>query len=261
MAVSSCIPEQQQKLSYSCPQSKRPPGIEINFLHRDDQLVVLNKPADVSLLRDRSGAACLWDALPDCLGQKPYLVHRLDKPTSGALAVALDQATQRQLTKAFNARAVRKFYLAWVLGDPGPGGEIDLPLKKGRKSRYRVAGQRADIERRANGNRADHNNGTARWLLSNADPDGHPSLTRFRRLTQADGRSLLLLQPRTGRTHQLRVHLSWIGHPIVGDRLYGNPNETAQQANRLYLHARSLHLPGWDCFRAPLGPGWLLPGR
>jgi tRNA pseudouridine32 synthase/23S rRNA pseudouridine746 synthase/23S rRNA pseudouridine1911/1915/1917 synthase len=201
---------------------------------------VLNKPADVSLLADRSGAPCLWDALPDLLGEKPYLVHRLDKPTSGALAIALNQATQTQLTKAFAARQVGKYYLARVLGDPGPAGIIDLPLKKGRKSRYRVAGQREDIIA------IDRN-----WQLASPTGDGHPALTRFRRLQQQDASSLLLLKPATGRTHQLRVHLAWIGHPIIGDHLYGRPKDPAQQSNRLYLHAHRLVLPGYGAYTAP----------
>lgn len=217
----------------------------LEILHRDVDLAVLNKPADVSLLADRSGAPCLWDALPDLLGQKPYLVHRLDKPTSGVLAVALNLDTQKRLTRAFSERRVRKYYLARVLGDPGAAGSIDLPLKKGRKSRYRVAGQRADIHRSG-----------GRWSLPGAAVDGHPSLTRFRRLARTDTHALLLLMPRTGRTHQLRVHLSWIGHPIVGDRLYGNGANPAQQAGRLFLHAHRLVLPEAGSFQAPPGPEW-----
>lgn len=206
---------------------------------------MINKPADVSLLADRSGARCLWDTLPEVLGRKPYLVHRLDKPTSGVLVIALDQAMQKQLTRAFAARLVQKFYLAWVLGDPGPGGTIDLPLKKGRKSRYRVAGQRSDIEAR-----------DGRWRLKEADPDGHESESRFRRLTRSGDRTLLLLMPKTGRTHQLRVHLSWIGHPILGDHLYGKPQAPAQQAARLFLHAHKLILPDVGTFSAPPGADW-----
>lgn len=208
---------------------------------RTEDLVVLNKPADISLLADRSGAACLWDGLEEFLGCKPYLVHRLDKPTSGVLVIALNVETQRQVTRAFQARAVRKFYLAWVLGDPGLSGVIDLPLKKGRKSRYRVAGPRESICHRQ-----------GRWELDPESEEGHPSLTRYRLLRQESGRSLLLLAPRTGRTHQLRVHLSWIGHPILGDRIYGRPDDPAQQADRLYLHAHRIVLPGFGSFHAPV---------
>lgn len=200
------------------------------------------------MLADRSGAPCLWDVLPDLLGRKPYLVHRLDKPTSGALAIALDQPTQTQLTKAFAARRVGKYYLARVLGDPGPAGIIDLPLKKGRKSRFRVAGQREDIVAI-----------DRVWQLAPATGDGHRALTRFRRLRQEGNRSLLLLKPATGRTHQLRVHLAWIGHPLVGDHLYGRPNDPAQQGDRLYLHAHRLVLPGYGAFIAPLAGGWEAP--
>ena len=216
------------------------------IIYRDACLAVLNKPADLSLLADRSGQACLWDQLPDILGLKPYLVHRLDKPTSGALAIALDIATQRTLTRAFQSRQVGKYYLAWVLGDPGSRGTIDLPLRKGRKSRYRVAGPRESITRSG-----DH------WSIGTADGEGKESFTRYRRLRTGDGRSLLLLAPRTGRTHQLRVHLSWIGHPIVGDRLYGRPDDPAQQGERLYLHSHRIVLPDHGSFAARTGSDWI----
>ncbi|MGD8417672.1 MAG: RNA pseudouridine synthase [Pseudomonadales bacterium] len=211
------------------------------MLHRSDDLVVVNKPADVSLLADRSGAACLWDALPELLGARPYLVHRLDKPTSGVLAVALNPESQRRLTRLFQSRAVRKYYLAGVTGHPLPAGRIDLPLRKGRKSRYRVAGPRSGI--------VEHD---GHFSLAHPTGDGHPSLTRFRRLAQSPTHALLLLAPRTGRTHQLRVHLAWIGHPILGDRLYGAPGDPSQQAPRLMLHAHRLVLPGFGSFSAPL---------
>jgi tRNA pseudouridine32 synthase/23S rRNA pseudouridine746 synthase len=212
------------------------------ILFRNDDLAVLNKPPDVSLLADRSGARCLWDDLPDLLGTKPYLVHRLDKPTSGVLVIALNPDTQSRLTRAFQARQVRKFYLARVLGNPGARGTIDLPLKKGRKSRYRVAGSRAAIVR-----------ARERWFLSALEPpDGHPSLTRFRRIAQRRHTTLLALAPHTGRTHQLRVHLAWIGHPILGDRLYGKPDDPAQRAKRLHLHSHRIVLPEHGSYIAPV---------
>ena len=221
------------------------------LIHSDAQIAVFHKPSGVATLADRSGAANLWDLLPDLLGSKPYLVHRLDKGTSGVMVVALNAKTQATLTRAFNARAVRKFYLAQVVGVPAPPGHsqlIDLPLKPGRKSRFRVAGLRANIQRTATG-----------WHLTQHDGSGHESRTRMRTLSAApDARSsVVLLEPISGRTHQLRVHLSWIGHPILGDTLYGQPGSALQSAPRLELHCHRLVLPGFGSFTAPPPDRWL----
>lgn len=223
------------------------PGTFLELLHRDQHLAVLDKPANVSLLADRSGAPCLWDSLAENLGTKPYLVHRLDKGTSGVLLVALDPATQRDLTRAFQQRRVRKYYLAWVTGALHGAGTltVDLPLRKGRKSRYRVAGARTDIRRGERG-----------WSLEGPVDGGHSSLTRIRVLRQAPGRTLLLAAPATGRTHQLRVHLAWVGHPILGDHLYGRPGAPEQRAPRLQLHCHRLVVPGVGTFVAAPGDGW-----
>jgi len=225
----------------------------LDVLYRGTDLLVVNKPANVSLLADRSGEACYWDQLRAELDTgKPYLVHRLDKGTSGVLLVALNPQAQRVLTRAFQARRIGKFYLAWVVGrlDLAATHSIDLPLRKGRKSRFRVAGRREHIVR----------NGRT-WHLDAAagdsDADGHPSSTRLRRLAAAEQRTLLLLNPRTGRSHQLRVHLAWIGHPILGDHLYGNPDDPQQRAERLQLHCHRLSVPGFGTFSAPPGSGWL----
>jgi tRNA pseudouridine32 synthase/23S rRNA pseudouridine746 synthase/23S rRNA pseudouridine1911/1915/1917 synthase len=217
------------------------------ILFQDERIAVVDKPAGVSVLGDRSGAPDLWQALPDLLGAQPLLVHRLDKPTSGVMVFALDRDAQRALTRAFHQRTVRKYYLARVKGDPGTAGTIDLPLKKGRKNRYRVAGLRTDIVQDERG-----------WHLPEAGEDGHPSLTRFRRLAPRDdgANSLLMLAPRTGRTHQLRVHLAWIGHPIMGDTVYGRPKDPEQAAPRLLLHSHRLVLPGFGSYASRPGPDW-----
>jgi len=217
----------------------------IEILHRQAGLAVVNKPAGISLLADRSGAPCLWDALPDALGERPLLVHRLDKGTSGVLLVALSVPFQQRLTRAFQRREIRKYYLARVSGSLLTVGteRIDLPLRKGRKSRYRVAGPRDEIRRDPGG-----------WRLSRPGTDGHASLTRLRTLEASPESTLLLLSPLTGRTHQLRVHMQYIKHPIVADDMYGGrvvypwqieDRDAAPEdplMNRTALHAWKLEL-------------------
>lgn len=205
----------------------------ISMLYEDQDLRVFNKPANISLLADRSGANNLWEHIKT-LGEKPYLVHRLDKGTSGILLIARNQACQRELTRAFNARLVHKFYLAKVVGHfpTGRTYKIDLPLCKGRKSRYRVAGDRERIKLTGTGFSVEQNR------------EGVQAITLARYLGRRNGHSWLLLKPTTGRTHQLRVHLSWLDFPIVGDHLYGKPNSVNQQAPRMMLHCHRLIVPG-----------------
>ncbi len=166
--------------------------------------------------------------------------------------MALSRERQAQLTKAFSERVVRKFYVARVLGDVDlarSSGVIDLPLTKGRKSRYRVAAPRERITRHG-----------SRWHLSGRHHEGHDSVSRLRRLA-GDGRhTLLALQPLTGRTHQLRVHLAWIGHPILGDHLYGKPESIEQRWPRLALHAHRIVVDG-TTITAPLPPEFRLAAR
>lgn len=140
------------------------------------------------------------------------LVHRLDRDTSGLILVALSAALHRDLSALFAKRAVGKRYLADVLGQPsGRSGRIALPIAR-RSSRPPLYGP---------------------------DPAGKPSCTDWRLLAAGPAISRLELWPRTGRSHQLRVHLSAIGHPILGDPLYGPPLSSAR---RLHLHASDLHL-------------------
>ena len=199
-----------------------------------DGWLAFDKPSGISVLADRSGAECLWDLLERDLarrGQRPLLVHRLDKGTSGVFLVATRPDRQAELTRAFQAHAVRKFYVARVAGALRLAGTglIDLPLTKGRKSRYRIAAPRATIRRDGD-----------RWFLVPASREGFASATRLRRLAGDARSTLLALNPRTGRTHQLRVHLAWIGFPILGDTLYGKPAAPLQRAPRLALHCHRL---------------------
>ena len=209
----------------------------MDVLYRTSELLAINKPSGISLLADRSGAPCLWDEIRDELAPlEPLSVHRIDKGTSGVLLIALSREHQAHLTQAFQRRDVRKFYLARVGGTldlDGHTGTIDLPLTKGRKSRYRVAGLRERIMRR-----------NQHWRLSGRTTAGHDSVSRMRRIGGDHDQTLLLLQPLTGRTHQLRVHLSWIGFPILGDRLYGKPDANEQIWPRLALHCHRIIVDG-----------------
>ncbi len=212
--------------------------MQFQVIHESPSLLVINKPAGISLLRDRSGAADLWSMLTS--DRKLYPAHRLDKGTSGVLLIGKTQAAQSELARAFNGHAVRKFYIAQVVG-AFPGGStltIDLPLRKGRKSRYRVAGMRDAIERHRDG-----------WRI-NDDGSGLAASTRVRLLSSEGSNSWVVAQPLSGRTHQLRVHLSWTGFPILGDHLYGKPADAAQQADRLMLHCHRLVLPDGSSYSA-----------
>ncbi len=224
------------------------------LLFESEDLLVLNKPSGISLLADRMSPACLWDDLVADLApaRRPFLVHRLDKGTSGVLLVATSQARQRQLTKAFLRQGtdrVRKYYIARVTQSPSLRGTglIDLPLRKGRKSRYRIAGPRESITRTGTQWTLPHD-AAQRQLLGAEEVAklGVAAQTRIRRLSD----NQLLLQPLTGRTHQLRVHLAWLGHPIMGDHLYGRPNDPQQRWPRLALHCHRLVVPELGSFRA-----------
>jgi tRNA pseudouridine32 synthase / 23S rRNA pseudouridine746 synthase len=184
------------------------------LLYQDNTLVVVNKPAGLLAVPGRGEAgrvnlaAWLCERVPDAL-----IVHRLDQATSGLMLFARGAHVQRQLSMAFAARQVAKRYVAVVHGSvPGEAGVIDAPLI-------------VDWEHRP------------RQIVSLEH--GKPSLTRWRMLARGAACSRLALTPITGRSHQLRVHLQSMGHPIVGDELYG---PQPPRAKRLLLHACRLAL-------------------
>ncbi|MDB5848883.1 MAG: pseudouridine synthase [Rhodoferax sp.] len=208
--------------------SAQPPGVEVLFA--DDALLVLRKPSGLLSVPGRGADK------QDCLSlrvQRLYpdalVVHRLDMATSGLLVMARGAAMQRLLNRAFAERAVDKRYVAVVAGRPHASTpldtawqEIDLPIA-------------VDWPRRP--------------LRVIDSVNGKPSVTRWRVLADpsADGLSppedstRLELEPVTGRSHQLRVHLQALGHPILGDTLYAPPQIQAR-AGRLLLHASALTL-------------------
>lgn len=203
-----------------------PADTELRVHHLDDALIVLDKPAGLLAVpgRGAAGADCL---LARALTRWPdaQVVHRLDMATSGLIAYARGGAAQRALSIAFAERRVHKRYVAVVWGHLAPAasadgwGEIDLPLIVDWPNRPK---SRVDL--------------TA----------GKPSRTRWHVVAQGQigGQPVtrVALEPVTGRSHQLRVHLLALGHPIVGDALYGPP-AVAALAPRLLLHACALGLP------------------
>lgn len=183
-------------------------------LFRDQRFVVLNKPAGLAVHAGPRGGASVEDWFPQLSRRRdgPWLAHRLDADTAGCLVVALRRAALIAAQAAFAAGRAQKTYWAVVVGDPGgPAGRIDTKLAK----RSTPAG----------------------WRMV-PDPEGMPALTEWQVLGRAAGLSWIALHPRTGRTHQLRVHLAGLGCPILGDPVYG-----AGEAGGLQLLARRIQLP------------------
>ncbi len=209
------------------PPPYRPPSAsDLHILHCDAQIIVADKPAGLLSVPGLGPekAVCAQSIVSERHG--PVMtVHRLDMDTSGIIIFARTKPAQRGLSVSFERRLVVKHYEAVVDGRiTGENGQINLAIS--RQSRQRP--------------------------LRHIDPDGREALTEWQVLERADAATRLTLIPRTGRTHQLRLHLSAIGHPILGDPFYGDPS----RANRLLLHAASLTIahPGSgvsQCFTAP----------
>ena len=188
----------------------------MHILFADEHLIAIDKPSGLLSVpgRGEAGRDCA-SARVQSIHTDALIVHRLDMSTSGVLLMARGAAMQRALSGVFATRAIRKQYVAVVEGRLEPDeGAIDLPIAADWPNRPR---QRIDAE-------------------------GKPSLTRWRVLSRdaVDNTTRLALEPMTGRTHQLRVHLRAIGHPIVGDALYGST--TDRTTSRLMLHAHGLEL-------------------
>ncbi|MEO0991778.1 MAG: pseudouridine synthase [Pseudomonadota bacterium] len=201
-------------------QDYDPPDDSLSVIHEDHQVLVVGKPH--GLLSVPGKGAHLSDCLLSRV-QAAYphalLVHRLDRDTSGVMVFALTPHAQRHLGLQFEKRQVRKTYVARVSGAvEDKTGTIDLPLIVDWPNRPK---QKVDHE------------------------TGRPALTEWRRLKVSDGESRLRLFPKTGRSHQLRVHCLAIGHPILGDPFYATG--PARDHPRLMLHSENLR------FRHPDG--------
>jgi len=221
-----------------------------DVVHEDPRLVAFSKPPE--LLCHPVGAQFAWSliglARKRFPGEELRLCHRLDRDTSGVILLARDLEADRHVKAAFKARQVRKTYWAIVRGSPDWDAiDVDAPIGDDTTSPVK--------------------------LKRGVVPDGQPARTRFRVLARLEGVTLVTCRPETGRTHQLRVHLTHVGAPILGDRLYGQPPEVflsiyegrplPDLPSRLLhprhcLHARALHVPHPDGhtvhIRAPM-PG------
>jgi 23S rRNA pseudouridine955/2504/2580 synthase len=217
------------------PDTRLRAEIERMVLHRDAQLIVLNKPSGLptqggpGISRHLDG---MLRALATTAQDRPRLVHRLDRDTSGVLVVARSPGVAARLAAAFRTRAVEKTYWAVVCGRPVPvEGRLDLPLTRRDPSQAGARGERIAIAERD-------------------DPEAAHAITDYRTLDHAARKlAWLELRPLTGRTHQLRVHCAELGAPILGDATYGEWRENGNSAlveglsDKLHLHARRLTLP------------------
>nr|WP_294850668.1 RluA family pseudouridine synthase [uncultured Sphingomonas sp.] len=191
-------------------------SLEDHILYIDGDLIVLNKPSGLPVDEPRRGGESIEGRIDELmLGFKrtPTAMHRLDQDTSGALLFARNPRARAEVQQAFERGDIEKRYLA-VLGGPieGDEGLIDLPL-----------GKISSVE--------------AGWRMT-GDPQGKPAQTRWRKLAEQDGKTLIEFRPLTGRTHQIRAHArEGLGVGIVGDRVYGFPG------GPMLLHAIGLTVP------------------
>ena len=188
----------------------------LTLVHEDEDLLVFDKPGGLLCVAGKPAehADCL-EARAQARYPEARIVHRLDRATSGLLVMARNARAHRHLGLQFERRHLSKSYIAVVSGDVhGESGDIDLPLATDRERRPR---QCVDFER------------------------GRPSQTHWQVLSRQPGTTRLRLTPRTGRSHQLRVHMLAMGHPILGDHFYA-PESIRLAAMRLLLHAETLTL-------------------
>ncbi len=207
------------------PSASELDDLAARIIHRDDHVLVLDKPAGLAVpggTATEKHLDAMLDGLCFELSERPRLVHRLDRDTSGVLLLARTAKAARALGAAFKGRDAHKTYWALVMGCPMPReGEIRLALAK----QGGPGGERVQVD----------------------EENGLPARTLYRVVeAAADQAAWLELQPLTGRTHQLRAHCLALGHPILGDGKYGGREaflDGAEISKRLHLHARAIRLP------------------
>jgi 23S rRNA pseudouridine955/2504/2580 synthase len=223
-------PAEAPKPAVARPKRERPPLSDEQtdyaramVIHRDAQAIVINKPPGLAT-QGGTGTDIHVDGLLDALQfeaeGRPKLVHRLDKDTSGALLIARTSRAAAYFAKSFSGRTARKVYWALVVGVPDiEDGMIDLPIAKQPGS----GGEKMHV----------------------SEHEGQPARTRYKVIERVGNRAAWVeLQPYTGRTHQLRVHMAAIGNPIVGDGKYGGKEAflTGGVSRKMHLHARRIRI-------------------
>ncbi len=204
------------------------------IIHQDKSVIVLNKPPGLPVqggTKSERNLDAILAAAADKFGGRPLLVHRLDRDTSGVLVLARNPNVARTLAEAFRGKTARKLYWALVAGKPErPHGLVDMPLAK----RVGAAGERVvalDYEED----------------LDLDEAGARRAKSRYRTIDNAASRvTWLALEPLTGRTHQLRVHMAALGTPILGDGKYGGSGAFVRMegiAQQLHLHARRIRIP------------------
>jgi tRNA pseudouridine32 synthase / 23S rRNA pseudouridine746 synthase len=234
--------------------------VEINWpelrercrLEEDEAILALNKPAGISVTGERHDTDLVEQAAAH--GERLYPVHRIDKVTSGVVLLAKELAAHGELTRQFSERTAAKTYLAITAATGLPDrGVVDLPLSVGRKNRVRIAAPRERIVRTGD-----------TWSVDPADVLAgrtYPSRTEFTTVHRGAAHTVLAVRPITGRRHQIRVHLAWIGQPIAGDPLF----DRSETYRRTHLHSWRLRLAaswragGLDLTAAP-GPDFWATG-
>ena len=208
--------DETDEIAVKLPEQEQA-SAELPILYEDDDVMVVNKPS--GLLTHAKGGLSTESTVAEIIRPKtsfasdtdrPGIVHRLDRDTSGVLIIAKTTDAATHLQRQFAQRTTKKTYLAVTDGVPKlAAAKIDLPIGRNPSapSTFRV------------------------------DPNGKPAQTTYRVLAATDAQALIELNPTTGRTHQLRVHLAYLATPILGDRVYGKPN-----ARRLMLHAHKLEI-------------------
>ena len=199
-----------------------PEEIPIDVIYEDDDVIVINKPAGL-VVHPAAGVhsgtlanalAFRFQNLPGIAGAvRPGIVHRLDKDTSGVMVVAKTESAHESLSEQFRAREVFKKYVALVYGVVKvPKGSIEQPIARDPRNRTRMA----------------------------VVPGGRGAVSLFVVRRQYEAFALVDVELKTGRTHQIRVHLAWLKHPVVGDELYGGGRENSLQNPRLRAQVRKL---------------------